>query len=80
MLLIERRPKESVTKEQFSEWKQHPVTKQMKLEVALSILESFDQDIPNSIDGAAAMALKQEGARAVLEEFFDWVPEGVSDE
>jgi len=78
-LHLERRKRDPVTREQFSNWKRDPVTQSMLYDVAMALVQQLEPAVPHSIDQAAAVALQRNGAIAMLEEVFTWEPRFVTD-
>lgn len=64
-----------ISKEDFSEWKQNPITEALYADLIASVLEQYDDSLPsNSVEGMPA-AYRRDGAREVLEIVFEWKPE-----
>lgn len=79
MSLIGQPRPESVTREQFSKWKNDPVTQHLHLDLIETLLEALDTPIADSIDEATAITLKREGAVGIVEEVLEWEPQSVKD-
>lgn len=79
-----RHSREPITQDEYDEWRQSDVTKRLFEDLELSVLDSFQDYLPDGDPGVTAMAamLRQGGAQMV-EKVLDWSPagaEGVSDE
>lgn len=73
-----RHSKEPITQDEYDEWRQNDVTKRLFDDLELSVLDSFQDWLPDDNQDAAAMAamLRQGGAQMV-ERVLDWSPAGV---
>jgi hypothetical protein len=69
-------PPLTVSREQFSKWKRDPITEALFVALALSVLEQFEDPLPeNDTQVGLALAYKRDGARELLDTLFEWKPE-----
>jgi hypothetical protein len=66
-----------ISKDQYSEWKHNPVTKQLFNDLQVAVLDQQSYEYPNDIDATVCMAHQREGAIMLLEELTTWEPESV---
>ena len=68
-------PVKSVSKEQFNRWKHDSVTESLFQALTLSVLEQFEDSLPEDPQTGLAVAYKRDGARVLLDILFEWEPE-----
>ena len=74
--VLELLPKQAViTKDEFVEWKHHPVTKQLKVDLLAALLDELSYSLPSdSIDLTVIAAHQRQGAIDMLTIVNDWIP------
>lgn len=71
------RPQEVISVDYFRNWRRDPVTQSLFHDLMVAFLETLGDDLPESLEGAAARALKREGALAMIEQLWNWMPDSV---
>lgn len=71
---------QEVSREQFSEWKQNPVTLNLFTELYAAVFDQFDDRLPLSVDEGTARAYKRDGAAEILDTMWKWEPSHLMEE
>lgn len=73
-----RHSREPITQDEYDEWRQNDVTKRMLEGLELSVLDSFQNYLPEDDPGETAMAaMLRQGGVKMAENILDWSPAGV---
>ena len=67
-------PPQPVSREQFSEWKQSDVTRALFGDLVLSVLEQFEDTLPDDVSHGTSKAYKRDGASELITTLFEWEP------
>lgn len=68
-----------ISKEHFSEWKNHPVTERLFIDLCLGLVESFNDGIPEDLNSGPPKAFIRQGHQEMIKEIIDWNPTEVED-
>lgn len=70
-------PLKEISQEQFSNWKQDPVTIHLYAEFCAAIFDQFDDRLPEELDHGTSRAYRRDGACELLEILWDWKPQNI---
>ena len=74
----ERHSKRPVSQEAYNKWRHSTVTKRLFEDLELSVIDGFQDYLPeDDIDAAAMTAMLRQGAAKMVEQVLDWSPSGV---
>jgi hypothetical protein len=77
---VQHYKRQPISKDQFNEWKRDPVTEALLLDLAESLLDQIDEDLPEDLDKSVIIAHQREGARKMLQVLVDWSPEFIKED
>lgn len=76
-----RHSKKPITQGQYDRWLASSVTRRLFEDLELSVLDSFQDYLPDDTIGKTAMqAMLRQGAAQMVEEVLDWEPKGLEQE
>ena len=74
----DRHSKRPISQEAYSKWLNATVTKRLFEDLELSVIDSFQDYLPeDSVDSAAMQAMVRQGAAQMVERVLDWAPKGL---
>ena len=74
----ERHSKRPISQEAFNKWRHSTVTKRLFEDLELSVIDSFQDYLPeDNQDKAMITAMLRQGAAQAIERVLDWSPSGV---
>lgn len=70
--------KTPISQSQFNKWRRMNVTRRLFEELELSVLDKFQDYLPeDSVEGAAMLSMLRQGAAQTVEIVLDWAPAGL---
>ena len=72
----QRHSKKPISQEVFSKWRSSAVTKRLFDHLELSVIDSYQDYLPDDPQTAFSVAKMREGGSIMVERVLDWSPEG----
>ena len=74
----ERHSKRPISQEAYNKWRHSTVTKRLFEDLELSVIDSFQDYLPEvDANDVAMQAMLRQGATKIVEQVLDWSPKGV---
>lgn len=72
-------PPEAITPSQFSNWKQHAVTKDLFKFLITELFDEIDAPLPEDFEKTIVTVHQREGSLKMMDNLMSWVPKSVKD-